>query len=481
MQYLGPIKHLTFISSESCNLNCSYCEIAKSHSENHMSEARKVKEALESGVYLDNVKKIFEKYSLDPKEVIQIQLWGQEPTLTLEHFTNQFPNIYEYFPNITSSFFSTNGVAFPEKIVDYCRQVNNTVSGEFELRFQFSYDGYKYTKEARGIDPNIILNNIKKVVEGLNALDLNIQVTFGLHNVVTLDIMNELNTDDKIIAYWKEFEDISNEIQSLVKDPQHVIVTKSASCGLINPYNATIKDGKRFFEFYQDCKRIYSGTTEHSYYGLCEQFLVGYRSTVNLLNTYKIKVEELIDYITLIDVLSYNHPILDMSISMLGCGVANGDLKVRYDGQLIHCQNAIFGLDKDDLLDKTGLRYEVQKQLIDKNSFPNLLDDEYKEIEKFLYRFRTAGGSFPWIYSQIVNLMYILSELNQIDNSYKNNPKKILIHALLIVNTFFCFDNNIQETSSLTGRSMGLIRLFANGMLDELVNEIKERFYDCST
>ena len=40
------VKTLTFISSESCNLNCKYCEIAKDATMTHAAETIKVKESL---------------------------------------------------------------------------------------------------------------------------------------------------------------------------------------------------------------------------------------------------------------------------------------------------------------------------------------------------------------------------------------------------------------------------------------------------
>ena len=473
MELLGPITNLTLISSESCNLQCKYCEIAKSSTVNHQSEAKKVRASLQSGEFLTNIKKIFEKYQVDPNDVRQIQLWGQEPTLTLDAFTEQFPKFYDYFPNLNHSFFSTNGVAYPERLVDYCKKVNDTVTRFFDVKFQFSYDGYKYTKESRGIDPDIIIDNFKKVITELNKYDWKIEIHMNLHNVITMDVMNELDTDEKILDYWKEFDYIVKELHKLNKNPTKIKISDTTSPGVINPYNASSKDGKRFYEFFKQCERLFDNDHRHPYFGMCEEFLVGYRFAKQKLNDYNESYKNILHYAILSEDLKHDNNFTIEVLSALGCAIAHGDIKVRYDGQLIHCQNAIFGLTEEDLKDKTGLRYDIQRNLLQNNSFPNLLTDNREFIEKFLYRFRVSRESFVWVYSEIVNLMVLLLKTKQIDESY-NNYEKLLLHSLLLTNTFFCWDNNLQETGSLTGRTMGLIRFFANGMLDEIAKEFKE-------
>jgi len=46
------VKKIVFITSESCNLNCKYCEISKNSTKNHFEEAKKVKQALLDGSYV---------------------------------------------------------------------------------------------------------------------------------------------------------------------------------------------------------------------------------------------------------------------------------------------------------------------------------------------------------------------------------------------------------------------------------------------
>lgn len=63
------ISSLTLISSESCNLNCSYCKIAKMEHGFHQKEAQELRESFINGTYVDNIITIFKKYKIDPNKV----------------------------------------------------------------------------------------------------------------------------------------------------------------------------------------------------------------------------------------------------------------------------------------------------------------------------------------------------------------------------------------------------------------------------
>ena len=112
---------LTLYTSESCNLQCSYCEIDQHlDKKQHQIEAKKVKESLINGQYLNTLKTAFKRLNINPNNIKSIDLWGQEPTLTLKEFETMFQKMYqELCPNINHIFFSTNGVAYSDSIVHF--------------------------------------------------------------------------------------------------------------------------------------------------------------------------------------------------------------------------------------------------------------------------------------------------------------------------------------------------------------------------
>lgn len=121
-------------------------------------------------------------------------------------------------------FFSTNGVAFPERIINLIKMLENTVNNNFVLEIQFSYDGYKPTRESRGIDPNIIINNLKTIITTLNQMTLNkVRILISCHNVVNEKIFNKFgsNNDDndkEFLEYLKELNDLPYSLINLNKN-----------------------------------------------------------------------------------------------------------------------------------------------------------------------------------------------------------------------------------------------------------------------
>jgi hypothetical protein len=63
-----------------------------------------------------------------------LDLWGQEPTLTLSEFNGMFPQLYEYCSNIEYLFFSTNGVANVDKILDLVQVLKDTITKDFKFK-----------------------------------------------------------------------------------------------------------------------------------------------------------------------------------------------------------------------------------------------------------------------------------------------------------------------------------------------------------
>ena len=216
---LNNINTLTLITSESCNLQCKYCEIAKNiNPETHNLITKKIKESFINGQYLENINNIFEKYEIDGQNIKAVNFWGQEPTITLDAVEIFFPKLYELIPNCNNLFFSTNGVAYPDKIINFIKMLDKTIinkekNKKFEFRIQFSYDGKNETKKLRGIDPEVILKNINFIIQQLNNIKLtNIKIAIQFHNVISMDLVERLNTVNKgtqITLFSTAFEIIS--------------------------------------------------------------------------------------------------------------------------------------------------------------------------------------------------------------------------------------------------------------------------------
>lgn len=465
------VKTLTFISSESCNLNCKYCEIAKDVTTSHKDEVLKVRESLENGSFLTNCEKIFYDYNIDPFYIDTFDLWGQEPTLTLDALSTQMPQLLNWFKNCKIIFFSTNGMAYPERIVNFIKVINDFVTiedtnRELHIEIQFSIDGIGKDIEPRGADANVIKNNIIYILKELQDYKLyhTLNVLFVFHGVLTLEIMKD-GLKNGIEKHWHEIDDFIDDIYKENKNSQ-IIVTPRISSAFQSPVNATSAEGKIVAEYLNKCIH------------LIDSFKRSAISQTNILNLYTNPIrksdgqpetrEDIINGI--FDIFNYDYwqeTDSDLIHYKFGCSTGDGSIKLRYDGTLLYCQNVIFGLTEKDLENKSGIKNDILRAQLKHNYNPNLLTSPREDIEKFIWRLN-AGSHYcvPFMLSQMINQMYLLLKNHQIDESYQDNPEKILRHANYLIRIVQCWYNQVIETGSIYSKTLGVIRFYCNGALD---------------
>lgn len=464
-------KSIILFTSESCNLRCSYCDMASHINRKlHAEEAKKVKESLLNGQYLNTIQTCLNRLNIDPKQMEHFEIWGQEPTLTLKEFNIMFPQLYELCPNLESSMFSTNGVGFIDDIIEYISVIQKTVNHNFHIKIQFSYDGDIVNKQNRGIDSSIILNNITNFIKKLNNIKLNnVDVEIQFHNVINADIINyysNRNKNDELYTFLNNFSELSKNFISLNTNTNVKIMPFSP--GLITPYNATVEEGKNLAEFYRNCREVGKSIKEfHNWPGLTHQF---YHRFLDL------KYEEIYPFLR--NVIKYNKldiKTLKLLSSSISCGFNYGAIKIRYDGKMILCQNAIMGLTEEELKGKTDLDSVIQKRKLQKNFYPNIVTDSDEIIDNYLYQINLFHEqSYLESFSQLINLMTMLLKAGQIDKKYEN-PELFLKTVYYFSIMTNCPYNAMMASGSLYGHYAGYIRFFCNGFLD-LIEEESEYF-----
>lgn len=490
MQERANYNNLTLYTSEDCNLSCSYCEIAKSKKKNivnnHINNL--IKESMQSGQFTKNVLTVVKNLKANMDDFETLELWGQEPTLTIDAFKTMMPDILLNFKNIHAMFFSTNGVGHINDLLCFVEKLDTLnfvetqkkIDGKFQLRIQFSYDGIYSTKNFRGIEPTIILNNIRYFIEHLNFLYFyNIEVNLSFHNVISRKLIEELNTRDKIKEFWKELKDLSIEF-SLLNKNSNVKISHFAP-GIENPVNASSEEGKALANFYQISKEVGKELQWDGMYGMVGQNLHairmaerGYRRYYDLSRDDKFSVvsnEKFIQnilYLTMLAPLDDKSRLLINQLSDVYCtGFKNG-VKVRYNGDYVHCQNCIHQLKADNLT--TDTIEQLNAKAMAKNHFyPNLLEPN-EEFDNKKYHIAIANSSsFCHNYTEVLNMMYLALQANQIDSSYKDKNKMVR-HAFYLTFMNTCFDDEIKTSNSVVSRYPGHIRYYCNGFLDEIEN-----------
>lgn len=508
---------ITYYSSEACNLNCSYCEIAKSiegKKENY-EKNQVIKENLLNGNFLKNTLDTCKILKINPSDIEMFELWGQEPSLTIAEFAESFPSLYNNFHNLHKLFFSTNLVD-TSNIYKLAEAINRSVNNKFELEIQCSYDGEFSTKNYRGIEPQLLVNNIKKLIEDLNNINFNdnIIVSLHFHNVVSRGLIKALNTEDKILTFWQEFLDLREEFRNLNNNKQ--VIIGDFSPGIENPVNASKEEGIEYYKFLKTTEKLCLEHKLFEYKGLLGVNLKIFESVGFLLadklpgnfkgrkgaieKAQKILFENTLKPFDLIhnflcglfvennkfDENEYKD-IIDYLSNHLYCGSYGGTLKLRYDGTMVYCQNVIHNFNEINNKPNRSIKNINLNTLIEHNFFPNVLEpggiDDY---EQALYKLKIMRqDAFIKTFCKTVNLMYLLAAAEQIDSSYNNDFKKILRHAFYITFSTNCMDTVYKTTGTLCGgQTAGQIRFYANGyldMVDNLFLEEQQKYQETKT
>ena len=228
------INSLSLITSLGCNLSCEYCLIAKSARETHLNLSeyqQKNIQALEDGSFLNNTKLILNKLNQGRSQIESISFWGQEPTLTLEHITNHLQEWCDAYPNWKEGLFSTNGQAYADKIIN------------FLITIQFSWDGEFATNNIRKASSDKVKETYMQVISALNDVKFHkLQLTTTTHGVLSFELLNQLDTTDKILDFYNAgglwLADIDN-----LNHNQSVYIDPNISLAIESPTNANIEDG----------------------------------------------------------------------------------------------------------------------------------------------------------------------------------------------------------------------------------------------
>ena len=458
IKYKPKFSSLTLYTSESCNLQCSYCDMAKHiNYKLHTEEALRVKKSLINGQYLNTLLKALERIGQNPGDIVNIELWGQEPTLTLKEFQIFFKEFYQYFYNINRILFSTNGVAFIDEIVNFAQLVDELAIKPINLVIQFSYDGAKATQEDRGINPNIIINNIEETIMTLSKIQLiNTKIDIQFHNVISRNIINNYNTEEILQNYWVEFHKLYEKFSN--KNTNKNINIHPFSPSFEVPFNATVEEGKRVCEFYIKSTKTCQQYDIKLWEGLLYQLYMngGGNKFFNSIQLFKE-----------IPILENNkQDILKIASESLGCGYGYSTLKIRYDGTLLHCQNALLGLTEQELENQEGAYYQIQKRKLSKHFYPNLLTDSDDVLNQYFYlaKLRVEEG-FTQTFCSTYNLMSLLLKSKQINEKY-NNPFEMIKAAFFISYTECCPHNSMMVGGSVLNKYCGWIRFLCNGLMD---------------
>ena len=448
-----------------CNLTCDYCLIqnARLNNPQYANELQKnTIQALEDGSFIKNIQESLKRIHCSANNIETISLWGQEQTLTLEHFTNHIKEWIEAFPSVRKIDFSTNGISGEDKIIDLITALDSIVEKSFIFDLQFSYDGEYSSTKIRHDEEQQSIKTMLKLINKLNNIQLNnVKVSLCVHGVISFQLLRALQGDlDKIKSFWEDGDKKCKEIEQKIIN-KNVHFHAFFSCAEEVPYNCSKEDALLYTDFYR--KSLYTNK-------MCGiNFLNSMWSRTIRNDENHMPLNEMV--FSILEQFNHNSPsdlkeITRWLSNHFYCGNGVHELKIMYDGTLVNCQNSIFettldGIKKENLT----LSDYVKKSWATNHYFINLLTASQDEIDDYLYKWKTGCEDTFWFtFNNVIIMMSLLSYSGQIDPFYSKDFQTLVNHAFIITYINQCHYNNAMFTGSLWLKDTGIIRRYGNGL-----------------
>lgn len=473
LQLKESIKGLSIITSCVCNLDCKYCQIAMNKTPMADILQKNTIDALKDGSFIKNIRSVLHRLHQSPGLIEQIDLWGQEPTLTLPYLTDHIDEWLTAFPNWHKTFFSSNGIAFGESILDFILALDVNLNRNFELSIQFSYDGDISNTAIRKADSIAIEQTVYKLILALNEKTLShVKLHLHLHGVTSLEVIKLLNNDtEQIFQYFDNATAIIDILAKLNRN-KNVSVVNFVTFSFENPLTTSSDDALLISNFYKKCLKI---PTHNFTYNQTGQSIINLAQLIEKFQTELGRIScnyrEILSTIANESDWVARTQLINRLSDQSFCATMVGELKIMYDGTCIFCQNILHKSHETEPIKNDGtIRTGVLQSFQEHNIYLNPLNESDENLQKIFNRFyHGKRTNFIFMYSNIVNLMLRLVQVRQIDSSYQN-LEKILEHALYLTIINSCPYNHYIETGSLYGKTVGMIRAYCNGLLDDCLN-----------
>ena len=464
---------ISIMLSCGCTLNCDYCEVA--HNSKSLQYASTLQQntakALQDGSFLTNTLKTLEYFNVPVTNITHLDLWGQEPTLNIPYLTEHISDWFQALPQIEYIMFSSNMTTDPHIIINFLKAIDNNIQHNIEVTVQCSYDGQWSCKNKRHVDPQLIKDHIKILLQELNHIVFQyVTVNITTHSVLTFDYIKKyINDDVELTNYILDLEDLNCLTNNTNKNKN--ISIELSSVVIQAPYEATVEEGVLFTLFLNKIKMLAKKLPlkycDPAYSLLFNMYT--HNNSINTLddNNWKKRLQSALS--SCYDPFVSHILNEESALANMFCGSYTAGFKIMYDGTLLDCLSNLFSTNNDNIDNNNYIKASIQHSEINHGQFLNVTNNPMTEdVQKILSMYTNMPSTFFTIYQSIVNLMITLAECKQISVSYLYDKEKLLRHAYLLTRYDRCTYNSMLETGSRYLKYTGYIKTYCNGVLDLL-------------
>lgn len=434
---------LVLYTTSVCNLKCKYCYIDKNPALKKIDDI--LDKSFKGDYYFEFAKEIFP----DRNQLKEIQIWGGEPSLGLHRCYYTLEKIISYYPKFKSLMTSTNFTIdnWCEEFYGLLNVFSKFPQRNFDVSLQLSLDGPEYINDGsrgQGVTKKF-KNTFRKMLDTISDnLPNNVNLRWFFKPTLDNDSISKLQTKERIIEYYRFFEDFYDKSQNYIKDNfNYSLCIPNTAC----PSPHTKDDGKRFANFCRICREIEDDGVEKyfKYYNSIMPFRP--RQDYTRFKTYQCTGGV--------------------------CGTGKMVVGLLPNRMISACHNGFVDLISD--YKKECMKHLGENTVLDTKFFEDnkstrmtMTQDGLSKYELQIENFYINGTK-----ARIVNsasLINMLARTHQIDIKYIDRKEALNAAYFIQESTSYCIRDNINTTGCMSLPPVGLYKLLLNGAREYIEN-----------
>lgn len=423
---------------------------------------RDVIENLKSGEFFNVIEKVY------GKELTDLGSWGTEPTLTLPYYIPIFDQLLERFPKLETFSFSSNFMTNSEILIDLIKKVNDSLKDDrkFKLKFQISLDGPPEitNKNRKDGGEKLIIDNLHRFFDLSNNLEIknNLNIELSWKPTWSSDNIRDFyENPSKLWGYFHYFDEVLDTFYKKNKNKK-INLSLFAFPTLVVPGEYTKNDG---LIYYDVMKKIYKISHDNKNRNIFKHYN-------GVMDSYYYRIKRLFDY----EIELHNKP------DMFTCSGGRSQIGLNVDGD-VHLCHRTFYVKYDDYLKKIldDGKDRTECENIIKNKVTNAKDkytansDDLKELSRLEYIYSSYHDYIKFKMGATITNIFELADSGLILEKYKNYDDAYML-ALLVNTGMSCPADNIMSSGNIHIMNSSLLKMFGNGALDLILEEINNEF-----